>query len=52
MFATYHVGDGIYFKPSPALFKNLFEGKTLNFGERNGGKRAANFDEIGYKPKK
>ncbi|HLX63650.1 MAG TPA: hypothetical protein VKX17_20435 [Planctomycetota bacterium] len=51
MFATYRNGDAIYFKPSPALFEKIFEGKTLNFGERNGGKRAANFDEIGFKPK-
>lgn len=49
MFATYRNGDGIYFKPSQELFKKYFEGKTLNFGERNGGKRTTTFEEIGVK---
>ncbi len=49
MFATYRTGDAVYFKPSQEIFKKYFEGKTLNFGERNGGKREAKFDEIGFK---
>jgi len=40
----------IYFNPSKELFDRYYVGKTLDFGERNGGKKPAKFDEIGYKP--
>ena len=47
--ASHRNGDNIFIKPSQHLFKRYLEGKTLNFGERNGGAKPANFDEIGYK---
>jgi hypothetical protein len=40
----------IYFNPSKELFDRYFAGKTLDFGERDGGKKPAKFEEIGYKP--
>ena len=38
-----------YFAPSRELFDRHFKGKTLQFDERHGGPRPANFDEVGYK---
>lgn len=39
----------IYFKPSQELFSRFFDGKTLKFGEREGGDRPAVWNEIGYR---
>ena len=39
----------IYFRPSRQFFDKFFVGKTLDFAK--GGKRKADFNEIGWKPK-
>jgi hypothetical protein len=38
-------------RPSLALFKKYFEGRTLDYGKR-GGKQPAKFEKIGWRPKK
>ena len=40
----------MWFRPSRPLFDKFFAGKTLDFGERNGGQRPAKFEEIGWQP--
>lgn len=41
----------VYFPPSRHLFDEHFEGRTLQFIQRRGGPRDADFDEIGYQPR-
>jgi hypothetical protein len=48
-FAPYVRGDGIYIRPSRELFNRHFEGKTLDFGKWDKGKKLANFEEVAPK---
>jgi hypothetical protein len=41
----------IYFRPSKNLFDKYMKGKMLNFGEKRGGSRKADFKAIGHRPK-
>lgn len=38
------------FKPSRPIFDKIYAGQSIDFNQRNGGKRAADFNEIGWKP--
>jgi len=42
-------GMTLWFPPSKQLFDKYFVGKTLDYGEKGGGKRKANFNRIGFK---
>jgi hypothetical protein len=44
-----HGVPAIVFRPSRELFDRHFKGKLLDFGEKRGGKRKANWNEIGLK---
>ena len=46
-------GNSIFFRPSQAIFKKFFEGKTLDFVDNKGSHpKPANFDEVGFKAEK
>ena len=42
----------VYFRPSRPFFDKYLSGKKLNFTERQGGPRLANFKEVGYHGKR
>jgi hypothetical protein len=53
--APWRSGNEVLFRPSQALFKRFFEGKTIETWSdvtRSAVKKPANFDEIGFKPDK
>ncbi len=41
----------IYFRPSRHFFDEHFQGKTLQFTDRQGGPREARFEEVGFQPR-